>query len=200
MIRFANKNDSPSLAQLHTITLITSFLAGLGISFLTSLYAFLIKKERVWVYEENNEIKGFVAFSENSAGMMKRFLVSCPGDIFSLVLKAILQPAILKRFWETFHTPFKSKKFEEAKDIIHLPKGELLSISVIPNCQAKGIGNQLVNALEDYLRQNQILRYKVIAGDELVGANNFYVKNGFVLANQIKIHGEKISNVYIKNI
>jgi ribosomal protein S18 acetylase RimI-like enzyme len=197
MIRPGLFTDSPSLAKLHTETLTTSFLAGLGLHFLSKLYRFLIQKEKVWVYEENKEVKGFVSFSGNSEGMMKRFLFNCPGCILSLAFRTIVQPTNLKRFIETFRAPFKSKK---ANDTISLPSGELLSISVSPNCQASGIGGQLVKALEEYLQQNKISSYKVVAGEELIGANKFYLKNGFVLATQIKIHGEKLSNVYIRNI
>ncbi|HEY3370745.1 MAG TPA: GNAT family N-acetyltransferase [Prolixibacteraceae bacterium] len=185
------------MAKLHTATLTTSFLAGLGYSFLSDLYGFLITNENVWVYEENKEVMGFVSYSENSAGMMKRFLIHCPVCIVKLALGTIAKPTKIKRFVETFRAPFQSK---DAKDKMILPSGELLSISVNPNCQASGIGSQLIAALEDYLKQNKITNYKVVAGDELIGANKFYLKNGFVLAKQIKIHGEKLSNVYIKNI
>ena len=200
MIRPALKTDSASLASLHAETLTTSFLAGLGLRFLSKLYAFIITKEKIWVYEEDHEVKGFVSFSENSAGMIKRFFINCPGCILSLAIKAILQPANLKRFVETFRAPFKSKKSQNANDLIALPSGELLSISVSPNCQKSGIGSQLIKTLENYLLQNHISHYKVVAGVELVGANKFYLKSGFVLAKQIRIHGEKLSNVYIKNV
>jgi len=76
MIRLALKSDSSSLAKLHAETLITSFLASLGQVFLHNLYTFLIQKEKVWVYEEEGVIKGFVSFSHHSSGMMKRFLKS----------------------------------------------------------------------------------------------------------------------------
>ena len=197
MIRSAKKTDSSSLAKLHAETLTTSFLASLGQAFLCNLYTFLIQKEKVWVYEEDDKIKGFVSFSVNSSGMMKRFIFHCPGCLFLLAIKTIVQPANLKRFLETFRAPFKSQK---ANDFIELPSGELLSISVSPTCQASGIGSQLVKALEDYLHQNQIASYKVVAGVELFGANKFYIKNGFVLAKQIRIHEEKLSNVYIKHL
>lgn len=200
MIRSALKTDSSSLARLHIATLSSSFLASLGFNFLNKLYAFLIDKEKVWIYEENNEIKGFVSFSMNSAGMMKRFLINCPGCILSLALKTIVHPANLKRFIETFWAPFKSKKKKIYKSSLNLPSAELLSISISPSCQASGIGSQLVKALEDYLLQNQISHYKVVAGEELVEANKFYLKNGFVLAAQIQIHDNLLSNVYIKNI
>jgi ribosomal protein S18 acetylase RimI-like enzyme len=198
MIRPAKKTDSYSIAKLHADTLTNSFLAGLGLNFLSNLYKFLIKKENVWVYLEDNEIKGFISFSENSAGMMKRFLFNCPGCIVLLASKTIVQPANLKRLMETFLAPFQSRKLELTNDSIHLPKGELLSISVKPNCQASGIGSQLIKALEDYLLLNHIPDYKVVAGEDLIGANKFYLKNGFVLATQIKIHDKKISNVYTK--
>ena len=197
MIRPAKKTDSQSLAKIHAETLTTSFLAGIGLNFLSNLYEFLIKKEKVWVYEENNEVKGFVSYSGNSSRMMKRFLFNCPSCILSLALGTIVQPANFKRFVETFRAPFKSKK---AKKMIILPLGELLCISVSLNCQASGIGSQLIKALEEYLRHIKIASYKVVAGDELIGANKFYLKNGFVLVTQIRIHGEKLSNVYIKNI
>lgn len=196
MVRPAIKTDSTSLAWLHAETLTKSFLASLGEQFLNQLYAFLIQTEKVWVYKEEDEIKGFVSFSSNPAGMMKRFLISCPGSIFILAFKTIIHPIHLKQFTETFCTPFKSKRNET----IGLPLGELLSISVSPHCQASGIGSQLVKALEEYLRQNHIFHYKVVAGGELVGANKFYVKNGFVLATQVKIHGDQLSNVYVKNL
>jgi len=197
MIRSALTTDSTSLAKLHAETLTTSFLASLGFKFLNRLYTFLIQTEKVWVYEENDIIKGFVSYSGNSAEMMKRFLINRPACIVSLVLKTIVQPANFKRFVETFKASYKSQK---SNDIISLPSGELLSISVSPDCQASGIGSQLVKVLEEYLQQNEITNYKVVAGAELLGANKFYVKNGFVLATQIKIHGEMLSNVYIKKI
>jgi len=197
VIRPALKPDSSSLAKLHAETLTTSFLASLGQTFLCNLYTFLIQKEKVWVYEEQDEIKGFVSFSMNSSGMMKRFIFHCPGCLFLLAIRTIIQPANFKRFFETFRAPFKS---QQANDFIELPSGELLSISVSPNCQASGIGSQLVKALEEHLQQNQVSAYKVVAGEELVGANKFYLKNGFVLATQIRIHGESISNMYVKEI
>ncbi len=199
MIRPAIKSDSYSLARLHSETLKSGFLAGLGLLFLNNLYVFLIKKEHVWVYEEKSKVKGFVSFSSNSVGMMKRFLISCPTCLLLLIFRIIVQPSNIKRFLETFRAPFKSNKVH-ANDSVSLPSGELLSISVSPDCQALGIGGQLIMALEDSLRQSQITHYKVVAGENLVGANKFYLKNRFVLATQIRIHGKKLSNVYIKEV
>ncbi len=197
MIRSAKIHDASSIAKLHAETLSSSFLASLGLKFLNSLYGFLITQENVWVYEENNEILGFVSFSQNSSGMMKRFLINCPVCLFSMAVKTLIQPSLVKRLVETFRAPFKSQK---GYGTIGLPSGELLSISVSSDYQSKGIGGHLLQVLEGYLQQNKISGYKVVAGEELIGANKFYLKNDFVLASKIRIHGDKLSNVYIKEI
>jgi ribosomal protein S18 acetylase RimI-like enzyme len=200
MIKTAHTSDASAIASLHRQTLKGSFLAQLGTVFLESLYIFLIKKELVLVYTEKNKVEGFVSFSFNSEGMMKKFFISCPEFILSLALKTILKPVLIKRFWETFRAPSKSKQTGDAKTSGLLPAAELLSISVNPGCQATGIGSQLLNALEKHLQETGIKKYKVIAGESLVGANNFYLKNGFVLATQIVIHGNSKSNVYTKEL
>lgn len=199
MIRPAIKSDVLSIAQLHRKTLTSSFLAKLGIGFLNSLYVFLIKKELVILYAEDENIKGFVSFSANSSGMMKRFLVTCPVCVFKLLGILLTSPLLLKRFFETFIAPFKSKTTESSTGKVLLPDAELLSISVDPNSQQSGIGKQLLTALEEQLIKKGIRNYKVIAGVSLESANRFYLKNGFVLASQIKIHGEQQSKVYTKS-
>lgn len=200
MVRPAQKSDSTVLATLHRQTLTGSFLAKLGIGFLESLYAFLVKKELVIVYIEDDVVKGFVSFSANSSGMMKRFLVTCPVCIVKLLGILVSSPALIKRFTETFAAPFKSKTTQSTEGKIMLPDAELLSISVDPGCQQAGIGGQLLKALEDELFKKGIQKYKVIAGVSLEGANKFYLRNGFSLVAQVIIHGSESSNIYVKEI
>ena len=76
----------------------------------------------------------------------------------------------------------------------------MLSIAVSPQAQKGGIGSKLLAALGDELKTRGITRYKVIAGEKLEGANKFYRKNRFVLARQISIHGDEVSNVYMKEL
>lgn len=173
MIRPAQKSDAAVLATLHRQTLTGSFLAKLGLGFLESLYAFLIKKEIVIVYTEEDFVKGFVSFSPNSSGMMKRFLFTCPACSIKLIGVLLLSPVLLKRFIETFTAPFKSKTLQSPNGKVVFPVAELLSISVDPASQKSGIGVQLLRALEEQIRNKDILKYKVIAGINLEGANLF---------------------------
>jgi len=200
MIRLAQRSDASMIALLHQRTLTNSFLTKLGVGFLESLYVFLIKKELVIIHSEENIITGFVSFSSNSSGMMKWFLFTCPVCIFRLLGILLSSPVFLKRFIETFVAPFKSKTSQSSTGKVILPDAELLSISVDPDCQKTGIGSQLLNALENQLLQNGIRKYKVIAGVSLGSANKFYLRNGFVLVSQVMIHGNELSNIYVKEL
>jgi ribosomal protein S18 acetylase RimI-like enzyme len=197
MIVQAKSINSADIAFLHRQTISKGFLPKLGLGFLTSLYRFLIRKELVLVYKEEEQILGFVSCALSSKGIMKRFLFSSPAGIFKLMLALLKNPKLISPLLETYRAPSLSQSnFSEAE----IPKTELLSISVSPQAQKGGIGSQLLDALEAELKSRGIDKYKVIAGEKLVGANKFYIKNGFVLARQITIHGNDVSNVYVKEI
>ncbi len=200
MIRKANKSDSLVLVNLHKDYLSTSFLASLGFSFLNRLYKYLITFEQVWVYEKENKILGFVSLSQNSSNMMKTFLFKSPIAGLLLLVNAVKSPTNIKRYIETFITTINFTGSNNSVKSIAFTKAELLSIVVSPDCQENGIGTKLIKFLENYLISKKITEYKVIAGVELVAANQFYSKNGFLLVDQIKIHGDKLSNVYKKTI
>ena len=201
MIRSAKELDALEIALLHQKTLTTGFLAKLGVGFLRSLYIFLSQKEVVIIYANDNSAPaGFVSFSSDSSRMMKRFLLSCPICIIKIIGIVISSPFYIKRVTETFAAPFKSKTTQTKSGKVDLPCAELLSISVDPAYQKAGIGSLLLHALEDHLKEINIKKYKVIAGESLEGANNFYKKNGFILAAQVMIHGNELSNIYTKEL
>lgn len=200
MIRPAVPSDSNKVAVIHIESLPGSFLADLGFQFLIKLYTFLISNEKVWVCEEDHEIKGFVSFSYNSESMMKRFIFHAPSVLFILTKRIMIKPRYFKSILETVISPFKINQISHTIEEYKLPSGELLSISVKQNCQASGIGKQLIAVLDEYLVKKQINKYKVVAGSGLIGANMFYLKNNFVLAKQFVVHGNSVSNVYVKVI
>jgi ribosomal protein S18 acetylase RimI-like enzyme len=200
MIRTAQESDAEAIACIHIKTLQNSFLAFLGEGLLKLIYKFLIKNELVIVYCDKQIIKGFISFSSDSSGMMKRFLYSCPLCILKLILRLFISPSLLKHFFETFSTPFKSKVAQTYTGKVLIPAAELLSISIEPDYQASGVGSQLLENLESRLNSVGIEKFKVVVGVSLDGANKFYIKNGFVLIDQIKIHGDNLSNIYVKEL
>jgi N-acetylglutamate synthase-like GNAT family acetyltransferase len=200
MIRTAQESDAEAIACIHIKTLQNSFLALLGEGLLELIYKFLIKNELVIVYCDNLIIKGFISFSSDSSGMMKRFLYSCPLCILKLILRLFISPSLLKHFIETFSTPFKSKVARTYTGKVLIPTAELLSISIEPDYQASGVGSQLLKNLESRLNTAGVERYKVLVGVSLDSGNKFYLKNGFTMVAQIKIHGDNLSNIYVKEL
>jgi hypothetical protein len=57
-ISIAESTHAKQVADLHIQTINQGFLPKLGPLFLQSLYRFLIAKELVLVYRENNEVRG----------------------------------------------------------------------------------------------------------------------------------------------
>jgi len=197
MIEKAGIEDAASFANLHYKTITEGFLSKLGLSFLKSLYSFLVKTELVLVYKKEERILGFVSCSINSEDMMKRFVFLNPAGLLKILWRLVRKPSIIIPLFETYCAPVKSKNTSE-KQI--LPVTELLSISVDTSAQKGNIGTQLLYSLEEELRNRGIKKYKVVAGESLIGANKFYLKNGFVLATRIAIHGDSLSNVYTKEL
>jgi ribosomal protein S18 acetylase RimI-like enzyme len=171
-ITIAESAQSKLVAHLHIQTINEGFLPKLGISFLQSLYRFLIAKELVLVYKEEDNVFGFVSCALSSKGIMKRFLVSSPVGVLKIGWSVVKNPVLLKSLWETFRAPSLSGSENEAEPSI--PVTELLSICVSPQAQQGGIGTKLLTALEKELMNRGITRYKVIAGKKLTGANKFY--------------------------
>ncbi len=197
MICFADKSHSKQIAEIHKKTISKGFLVKLGVDFLTLMYQFLIMKEVVIISIEEGKINGFVSFSKSSEGMMKKFIFDKPKAILLILKTIIAKPSYIKPILETAKATSHTVNKNNMDD---LPKAELLSISVLDNTQQKGVGSQLIKALEDTLKQLNIEKYKVTAGEQLEKANLFYQKNGFQLTCQIIIHNNEISNVYVKNL
>lgn len=188
-----------AIARLHKQVLTSGFLSKLDLSILCSLYQ-LINKEGILLVAitEDNKLAGFVSFSHDTKMLMRLFVKPSLDISMRLIINYLKHPSFILRSFETLLAPFKHGNSKEVK--VNVPGGELLSIVVNPEVQHSGTGTALLSQLEEELRKRQIFTYKVVTGEQLISANRFYQKNGFLLAGRIRIHGKAMSNVYVKNI
>ena len=186
------------VALIHVKELKTGFLSSFGVTFLTNLYHLIIKNGIILVSMDEDRINGFISFSPNTKKLMVGFILSSPINFLKLSLQFFRNPAFLRKSIETLSAPFKSSHRSNSES--DLPSAELLSIAVDSTIQKSGIGSQLLMALENEIKKMGIKEYKVIAGSTLVSANQFYLKNGFTCVKQIAIHGNELSNVYVKKL
>jgi len=198
MIIKAKTSDTKGIALIHMQELKSGFLSSLGVPFLTGLYNKIIQQGILLVSIDGEQIDGFVSFSPNTKKLMIDFILSSPLNFLGLSLKFLRNPAFIQKSIETLFAPFKSSHRSNFES--DLPSAELLSIAVDSTIQKSGVGSQLLMALENEIKKIGIYEYKVIAGSSRISANKFYLKNGFSRVMQITIHGNELSNVYVKKL
>jgi GNAT superfamily N-acetyltransferase len=57
--------------------------------------------------------------------------------------------------------------------------GEVTRVFVAPQARRRGIGQQLLDAVEDAARRHQVTRLRLDTSDYLTEARQLYIKNGF---------------------
>jgi len=190
----ACSTDSKIIATLHKKGIPTGFLSKQSISFLESLYLYLIENEIVYVSKEGDKVIGFIAVSINTTGLYKKFLKSNLMLLVKFALKNLFSIEFMKKAYETLNAP-KKVRIKEME--IELP--ELLSIVVDDTYAGKGVGKQLIACVEKELLSLGQKRYKVLVGANLE-SNKFYEKNGFEVLKEIEIHKGILSYIYMKEI
>ena len=197
MLRKADKYDSKCVALLHKEGIPSGFLSTLDTDLLSKLYITIIDEGLCFVYLSGDTPAGFVSCSMNSKALYRNIVFRNFFSLLPLMMRQVFKLSFIKRSIESFLIPYKTAKVDnKAKD--DLP--ELLSIVVSKDIQAKGLGKELLDALENELKQRNVKSYKVLAGDNLVSANKFYLKNGFVLKEKLELHKGQISNIYVKEL
>lgn len=197
MLRKADKYDSKAVALLHKEGIPSGFLSSLKTDLLAKMYCIIIEDGSCFVYVHYDLVRGFITCSTDSKALYKKIVRKNVLSLIPLFLKKIFSLSFIKRSLESFLIPFKTGKGERKSEKI-MP--ELLSIVISKDIQAKGIGSELLAALENDLKAKNVKRYKVIAGDNLVSANKFYLKNGFAVKEKLELHKGQISNIYVKEL
>jgi len=186
--------DAENISKLHKKGIPTGFLSKQSITFLESLYLYLIENEIVYVSKKGDKVIGFIAVSINTTGLYKKFLKSNFILLVKFALKNLFSIEFMKKAYETLNAPKKVciKEME-----IELP--ELLSIVVDDTYAGKGTGKQLIDCVEKELLSLGQKRYKVLVGANLE-SNKFYEKNGFEILKEIEMHKGTLSYIYMKKI
>ena len=197
LIRKSEISDSKVITLLHKEGIPTGFLSSLDTKYLSLMYKIIIEEGFCFVATQDSKVIGFISGTVDSKALYKNIVSKNFFSLIPLFIKKIFSCSFIKRSLASFLIPFKTDKGEKKKDE-RLP--ELLSIVVSRDIQAKGIGTKLLIELESELKQKGFTKYKVIAGDNLISANKFYLKNGFILSEQIELHKGQVSNIYTKEI
>jgi ribosomal protein S18 acetylase RimI-like enzyme len=192
-----------SVACLHRQAIRTGFLSRLGPGFLAALYKSIgrspYSRISVAVDQDIQKVVGFAACSLNTAAMYRHILLRRGLFFFFLLLPRIFYPENFKFICETLFYPQKGKKKAPVPNGKAGPQAELLSIAVSDDSRKKGVGRDLLNALESYLKENRVTSYKTVTLSTDSDSNAFYKKCGFLFQKEIAHHGN-ILYEYLKNL
>lgn len=191
MIRPVLTSDSIVITKIHSKALAGDFLPSLGFKFLRTFYEGIVGKPGVYgfLFEEDGKIQGFVVGTRDSSNFFWQTLKSRFLQLALLLfIQIIRKPSLIKNVVETFLYPKKDAGV----------RAELVIIAVDRNYQGKGLGRQLVDALEEAFGKTGIKLYKltVHANKKSVG---FYEHLGYSRTAEFSLYG-KMWYVYEKSI
>ncbi len=183
MIALAQKKDAIKIAAIHKKEIKQGFLSSLPLVFLEKLYICVIENDFCIVATENNDVIGFVAGTKNINKLYSYFFKK-----YFLYSAIILLPKILniKKIFETLLYPKKD-------DI----EPELLTIAVKNEFQGKGVAKEMFDAFVLEMKKYNVKTFKVLVGEDLKPAINFYERNGFKFLKEIQVHKGQKSRIYI---
>ena len=181
------------ITRIHLETFTGFFLTFMGKGFLEVMYRSYCRhpeSDIIAAFDDENRVMGFLAYSHNMSGLYKYMIKTklIPFMWFSF-LAFLKKPKIFIKLVSAFLKPGESKREEEYV--------EVSSIGVSPAFKKMGVGSALLG----YMKENiDFGRYKYInletdaVNNE--GANNFYKKNGFVLARTYTTNENRKMNEY----
>lgn len=184
------------VAILHKENINTGFLSSLGINFLKLLYSSIQGSNSglLVVVKNNEKVQGFVSGTINIKNIYLHLIKKKLVRGFILVFTKVLSIKKINRIMELLLYPVK----KDGKD--QIPDAELLSMAVNKNSREKGIGKILYNYLIEEFRKKEIYEFKIVVGDNLMGAQKFYDKMGAERVKSIEVHKKEKSWLYIQKI
>lgn len=191
-VQSTEKELIDEIVSIHLSTFQGFFLTFMGRGFLYHMYCSYCEEKQsgLLVAEENGKSLGFLAYSGDMSGLYK-YMIKKKLVVFAWYgMGAFLRkPAVFVKLLRAFLKPSESKR-----DEVYM---ELASIGVNPDMKSQGIGSLLIDALKRSTDWNKYA-YITLETDAInnEGANQFYLKNGFVLEREYETYEGRKMNEY----
>ena len=185
--------DYKKVAKIHVNSIDQGFLSTLGIPFLSLLYRAIDESNAaiLVVEKRDGEIVGFVSGGTTMRPIYKSMLMQLPSLSIAMA-PIVFSPKKIRGILEIlFH---KSNPLGS-----DLPVWELFSIAVSPEHRGSGAAVRLYDGFKAAVRLNGGESFKIIVGEKLIPAHNFYQKMGAVKISSTAIHGNDRSLIYVQN-
>jgi ribosomal protein S18 acetylase RimI-like enzyme len=188
-IRPGTAPDARRAAQLHSSSITEGFLPRLGWRFLERLYRCVVKDERSFLFiaEDDGRIVGMIAGTEDVHALYRRFLRR--DGMFAAVVAAPRVVRNVRAVLETLRYGGSSTN--------DLPPAELLAVAVDGSARGRGLGRELVDALNGEFARRGVPASKVVVGAANDQALQLYRGRGYRDAAMVEVHRNVPSQVLV---
>lgn len=183
------------VARLHVDNINKGFLATLGTGFVSLMYQAIDEAPAsvLLVEEREGRVVGFVAGGCGMGAIYKRMLRS-PIRLGLALLPSVIRPRRVLRILEIL-------RYSRGHSLpSNLPAAELLSIAVDASCRGQRIAERLYRRLESHFLEQGVPSFRVIVGQALAPAHQFYVRMGAVPVADVEVHQGESSTIYIHRL
>ncbi len=184
------------MAALHAAGISHGFLPSLGTPFLIELYTAMDADPRSTIFVARDPSGQIVGFVSGGIGM---------DSIFPHMFRR--WPAVLRALAPIVLSPRKIARIAELLWFGRLreperpwPKAELYSIVVAESDRGTGVARSLYNALISYFAERGVADFRIVVGEALTSAHQFYRKMGAVPVARITVHRGSASIVYRQDV
>lgn len=173
-------------ARIHSKEIPNGFLSTLGFSFLSSLYEVFSKSKYSFLLLaiEESRVVGFIAVSLNTKLFFKKYLLTQSYKNFYKIPISTFGKVFIEKTIEVLQYPFKSGK----KEHYFVSNSEIFNFCVDGSMQGLGIGQMLFSNAVNQLKVNNVKILKIVTGQNQIGAQSFYYKNGATSSHKIIVH------------
>lgn len=193
LIKEMEEEQISSVVAVHLAGFQGFFLSFLGPAFLRQLYSSLIEDKYgvCFVAVDTNGVVGFVAGTTRSSGVYSRLLRQSLIKFSLAVIPAVLKrPSIVPRLFRGINDP-------HGEPISDSNRGTLMSITVLPDEQGKGIGQKLVRAFLKQASTQGVGQVDLTTDqDDNESTNLFYRQLGFRLERSFRTPEGRGMNQY----
>lgn len=193
-IRPMRWTDVPRVAELHFLAMGNSLWAQLGQGFLREIYRSLLCTPQfiAFVYEEEDNVEGFIAGSTDTEAMMKSAFRQRTSRLALRTILGLRNPVVIKRLLET------PRYFQQSTPQNTIP-AESLFCSFTPKLRGKRISGHINKVLFDTLAHLGHLEIKITTEVDNVGANRQLQSWGFENRSTFQFYHKEMV-LYVLNL
>ncbi len=194
-VQTAEARDVPAITRVHTAAFGGFFLTELGTPFLKQYYL-LVRRHPDGILlaaRDGDEIVGFVAGTVNPPAFYRALVTNAWRFAWPAGIGLLRKPKLLPTLASNLRSVFTRRQ----SPVSQPAAAELTSVAIHPSARGRGLGQQLVAAFLQAVRNRAARVSLTTDAEDNVAVNHFYRQMGFELAETFASRRGRLMNRYV---